>query len=237
MKRSLVWLLVFIVLTLANSACAESFKLYNGVSFGMTMEQAAETVKKVNPNADIEEDDDKVYFEGNTDKTKYLKIRDYGLAGIGGKVYFDFSEKTGKLNLCMYYLEKCTSGEIDALINAYENKYGQSIAQNKKIIKISGEAHNAADQFEKGKNRMQGFFGNHSASVSGIYQWLVDCDDGSAVEIMLIVMNEPMLDNLATLDVVYKDNIVVTYSLRTEKEMQDFKERNEYQNNRMNGDI
>ena len=116
------------------------------------------------------------------------------------------------LNACTYgFSTNVGDGYEDKdvvnLINAYSDKYGDTVATGDDFIDISGEATDAVDSYA--------FIGN-SFLGSGIElknycQWIYSLDDGGAVDIMLLEYYIPFVDT---------SEVCVSYSYRSPSEMQ-----------------
>lgn len=210
MKKILVFLVV--LLTVTTTALAEPFQLHSGTQFGMDMEE----VKQIETEAGYEVGIGSTgWWSSDPDD---IWLHDSNLAGAGGYVYYDFDSDSHELNMCLYEFINENENTIDGLIKAYTKKYGNTVAEGDNYIDISGKAHDVIDGFDDLRNKPL-----YTVTQKEFYQWIYQLDDGSAVDIMMVVWN------LAWYHMPWEQKTIpdrldlyVTYSFRSPDEMKVF---------------
>lgn len=210
MKRLGCLFLVMILALISASALAEQFTLRDGIQFGMSIDE----IKKIEQEAGYEVEES----TGFCKKEKagdgiYLTFLVDNLAGIGGRVNFIFSDTDNKLNECGYEFRKFDDNDVERLIDAYCNKYGDAIAIGDDFVDIQGDATDALDIYayvETLADEMQ---------LKKYYQWVYSLDDGGAVDIMLVEWNEVYIQKSLNI-AMDSPEVWVTYSYRSPSEMQ-----------------
>lgn len=205
MKKILVFLIV--LLTVNTAAIAETFQLHSDIQFGMTMDE----VRQIETEAGYEVKESGGRFVGRTDDKACLSIPVPTLAGIGGQVFFDFDSEN-RLQMCLYSFSEFNDNSVSGLIDAYAAKYGTPLAEGKNYLDIDGEAHDALDVYATTKDYCK-------VTLEKFYQWLPIFDDGSAVDIMLVELNEAWT-NISLGITTNFPRLYVTYSYRSADEIQ-----------------
>lgn len=207
MKRLGCLFLIMILALISASALAEQFTLRDGIQFGMSIDE----IKKIEQEAGYEVEESFGYHDGSDDDV-YLTLEVDNLAGIGGSVDYHFSVANKGLNACTYCFSSNVGDgyedkDVVNLINAYSDKYGDTVATGDGFVDIPGEATDAVDSYAFIGNSLVG----RGIELKNYCQWIYSLDDGDAVDIMLLECYMPILDT---------SEVYVSYSYRSPSEMQ-----------------
>lgn len=207
MKRLVSLLLVVMLMLPCVSSLAEDFTLHSGTKFGMTLEEIKEIEEKAGYTVEMT-NDGSVW---NPDDSLCLWIKNTDLLGIGGHIGYDFSPTTGLCNECFYYVvnpstKSVSAKEIMRTIEKYKSKYGEPVFKGE-YADIASEAHDAVDGYLFNKENFSSY-----PAPNELYQWWVEQEDGSVVDIILISYDEWLIGPM----------LFISYSMRTENEIQVF---------------
>lgn len=209
MKRLVSLLLVVMLVLPCVGGVAEEFTLHSGTKFGMTLEEIKEIEEKSGYVVETTTDGS----VWNPDDSLCLWIAKTDLLGIGGNIGYDFSPTTGLCNECFYMVvnpstKSVSRKEITRTIEKYKSKYGEPVFSGE-YADIASEAHDAIDGYLYNKEHFSSY-----PAPNELYQWWVEQEDGSVVDIILISYDEFLIG----------PELFISYSLRTENEMQVFTE-------------
>ena len=200
---------------------AEPFNLRDGVQFGMSKAEAIEIEKK-----------NGISFEETTDWNNYfpkdvLRI-DSEPTTVAGRDYSTITymfDDNGNINAMLYIADDFMSESIknEKVLAALNEKYGEPVGNNGKIVPFEGKAYDALavalnykDKHPKDNPRYDLF-----------YQWLVPQADGSCVDIQFLMMGFPSVVN-------YR---IISYSYRSVEEANALYEKNMKENESINNDL
>jgi len=207
MKRIFILLLVVVFAIVTVSCSAEEFTIHNGVSFGMKKEEVIE--RESNAGVSFEEATNWSNFFDND--VFRIESESTSVAGRDDSMIAYLFDSAGSMNSTLYIADDFLKESIenDRVVATLIDKYGKPVAEKDGIVNIGGEAYDSLDVYMNYTKQHP----KDNPNITLFYQWLYPLDEGYAdIQIMMISLSV----------INYR---IISYSYRTESEMQKIRDK------------